>query len=298
MEFPFFKKKPKMMGQEDVVDSNSILDSGESEEKTENLVKTELSIPSAWKLSVEDKYYFQFLNNELSPLREGQLSLSGLDIKQDQGSFVVTAFIRNALKKPISLGATSIGLLDKDENILAEKVFNLEKVEKIPAKSSRPWRFIFTKDELRTDELPEEGWKIAFDMRRQNTLDLDESWERSLTPDSKAQLVKLVETLEVPKRGEIKFVPLQAQVQKNGDLHVSLLIRNGNNKSITLKQLPLIVEDAQGDVLAEGGFNLGNFQIKGNTSKPWTFIFSKSLLKKDKFELKGWKAYPPQPKKA
>ena len=67
----------------------------------------------------------------------------------------------------------------------------------------------------------------------------------------------------------------------NGPLHTTLLIRNGSEKNMKLEQLPLIVEDASGEVIAKGGFQFDNLEVKANTSKPWTFIFPKELLLKE-----------------
>ena len=61
-----------------------------------------------------------------------------------------------------------------------------------------------------------------------------------------------------------------------------------------LNNLPLIVEDASGEVIAKGGFKLDQLEVKANTSKPWTFIFPKELLLKENIDLSKWKVYPPK----
>ncbi len=74
---------------------------------------------------------------------------------------------------------------------------------------------------------------------------------------------------------------LEAALQENGSLAVTVLIRNGSkSKSINIEQLPLVVEDADGDQVCQGGFTLNDFEVKANTTKPWTFIFPEPLVVK------------------
>ena len=77
-------------------------------------------------------------------------------------------------------------------------------------------------------------------------------------------------------------------------LHTTLLIRNGSEKNIKFEQLPLIVEDASGEVIAKGTFQFEKLEVKANTSKPWTFIFPKELILNEDIDLSKWKVYLPQ----
>ena len=84
---------------------------------------------------------------------------------------------------------------------------------------------------------------------------------------------------------------IQAQIDDNGALHTTLLIRNGGEKNIRFEQLPLIVEDASGEVIAKGTFKFDKLEVKANTSKPWTFIFPKELVSNDQVDLSKWRVY-------
>ncbi|MBU8905968.1 accessory Sec system S-layer assembly protein [Desertibacillus haloalkaliphilus] len=301
---PFFKKKngesPKMEGSESTVSSEELLDET-STDSSDDEIYTELSIHPEWNIPKEDRYAFQFLNQELPPLKPNQLSLSGINIMQsDDGSYRIAAFVRNSLDKAIKLEDATLVLLDDNDEVLGRKAFNLADVGEIPAKSARPWNFKFTSKDLFTTELPAEGWKLAFQLKptsRKHSLELAESWEKSLAEESKQQLEEMVNKLTPPKAGEVNFMGLKANQAENGDLHVTLLIRNGSEKNVNLEQLPLQVEDASGEVIAKGGFKLEKLQVKANTSKPWTFIFPKSLITKESIDLSKWKAYPPEQKK-
>ena len=71
----------------------------------------------------------------------------------------------------------------KKEQALAKKTFDLSEMGEIPALSCMPWQFFFEDEDIVAD-IPEEGWKIAFELKRQNTkhaLDLEPTWDSQLS---------------------------------------------------------------------------------------------------------------------
>lgn len=297
--FGLFKrnKNAGKQGADSTIDSQELF-GGEGTDEG-RIVKTQLSLPPSEKLKPEDRYYFQFLNNELPPLKENQISLSGVELKvDDSGRVMVTAFVRNSLAKGIRFEKDMpLLLLGPNDEMIARQHFDLTKLGELPAESSRPWYFIFEEKNVVVKEIPQTDWKLAFELKKTqqpHALDLEESWEKSLADQDKEKLENLVKSMTPPKAGEVNFMGVQARVADDGGLHVTILIRNGSEKNLTLQQLPLIVEDASGDVVAKGGFKLENLEVKSNTSKPWTFIFPKELVLKEELDLSKWKAYPPQ----
>lgn len=287
--FPFFKKKKQ--GEDSTVQAEQLFD-GASEQQDED-VHTTLSIHPLMSLTTEQKYYFQYVNNELPPLKKNQVSLSGIEWKKEGDRYVVTAFVRNSLDRSIRFEQTPLLLIGPDGKIIGRKIFPMHELGDIPPKSSRPWRFVFTTNDLYTEDIPETGWKLAFELKKPHQLDLEESWQQHLKEEDKQKLEQLVRSLTPPKQGEVNVMGLQALINNEGNLVVTLLIRNGSGKNITFEQMPLAVEDASGDIVARGAFTL-QLEVKANTSKPWTFIFPKSLLQKESFDFSTWRAYIPQ----
>lgn len=294
----FFRKgKPKQDGLDTVVDSSELFET-ETTPATGRDIRPELSIHPAWNISVEERYYYQFVNNEQQPLKENQISLSGIELKQMEQGYLVTAFVRNSLPKAVTFSKTPLLLIGPSGEVLARKTFDLSTLGELPPHSSRPWKFLFEHDTLFTTELPAVDWKLAFELKKKkpHALDLAESWEKSLADEDKEKLKTLVQTIEPPKPGEVNLMGLQIRLMENGDLHTTLLIRNGSDKNIHIQQLPLKVEDAAGDVVAEGAFTLQDFEVKANTSKPWTFIFPKTLVTKAEPDFRTWRVSIPSNK--
>ncbi|WP_100374087.1 accessory Sec system S-layer assembly protein [Bacillus sp. FJAT-45037] len=294
---PFFKKKnqqkPEIQGIESYMTADVTTKAVEAD------ITTTLSISPSWQLAKEDMYVYQFLNQECAPLKSNQLSLSGINLERSEQGYTVTAFIRNSLDRSIKLNKTTLVLLNPENQTLAKKEFPLEKVGEIPARSSRPWIFFFESDLALERSLPEKDWKLAFALkpnRTKHALELSESWEASLSNQEKESLATFIQTLEPLKSGEVNFTGLQAKKQEQGNLVITALVRNGSNKKINLEQLPLVLEDASGEIVAKGTFKLGDFYVNPNTSKPWSFIYPSHMQTKENIDLTKWKIYPPATK--
>ena len=293
--FSFFKKSDKL-GQENTIDSKDLLENIKVENPDDDRdVETKLSFHPDWDVPQEQKYIFNFLANELEPLKPNQLSLSSISIDPDPrtGKWLVRAFFRSSLAEEIELGEIELFIMDKNDELVATKRFDFKALGTIPAESARPWVFEFEKSTIKVDEIPEEGWKLAFNLvsLREHQLELDPTWEKQLPDAQKEELAKIVKTL--PKLGEteVNFTGLQAKFANNGSLNVSIFIRNGHSKAINLEQLPLEIIDARGKQIAKGSFNMDPvLTVQPNSTKPWTFIFPPQLVNPKGADLSRWTA--------
>ncbi|MDZ5471916.1 accessory Sec system S-layer assembly protein [Bacillus sp. 31A1R] len=264
-----------------------------------DLVKTSLVFHPEWEIAPQEKYIYHFHHQQLPGLKPNQISISGIKLEEYDNDLYVIAFLRNTLEKPVRFETVSLLILDENSNPIAKQEFEMDDLGEIPSMSCMPWRFLFTEDERLTDKVPsQDNWKIAFELkkreREEHALDLAESWKSQLSMEQKEQLAKLVSSLPQLSLGEVNFMGIETKWTPENNLAVTLLIRNGSNKNIKLEQIPLIVEDATGDIIAQGGFKLEDFEVLANTSKPWTFIFPSELIAKSNPDLSTWKVYPPK----
>lgn len=290
--FSFFKKNEKT-GRESAVDSTEIMGSVKQSKGTAK-INTALSYHPSWRVPQEQEYVFRFLANELEPLKPNQISLSGINIEEDPANkgWLVKAFFRSSLDQVIEVGEVELLLLDAEGNTVASQQFDLKELGNIPARSARPWIFVFKKVNILADEIPGEGWTLAFNVQSMvpHRLELAESWEESLPKEQKEALKKIVEDLPKLKPREVNINGFQVQQQEDGGIAASVFIRNGHSKEVNIEQLPLEVIDASGDLVARGTFKLEGFSVKANTTKPWTFIFPKSLVQKENPDFSRWVA--------
>ena len=294
--FSFFKKAEKT-GTDSTIDSKEIVDNVDAINE-DSEIETTLSFHPEWNIPQEQEYVFRFLSNELEPLKPNQISLSGIDIDVEHanGSWLVKAFFRSSLDQQISVGAVELMLLDEEGKTLASDEFDLKELGDIPARSARPWVFVFTKDNIFAEAPPTENWKLAFNVQSMvpHKLELEQAWEDGLTEEQKEGLSKVVEGLPKLKPREVNISGFQVKEQDDGGIAASVFIRNGHSKQINIEKLPLELIDATGELIAQGSFNLAPLSVKANTTKPWTFIYPKDLIQKENPDLSRWTVRVPQ----
>jgi accessory Sec system S-layer assembly protein len=301
MMLSFFKRKGNKVekqGSDSVIGSKELLGGTEGQTGDDQVINTEIYFTPDMQVAQEDRYYFSFLHNELPPLKPNQVALAGIELKQEGPDVHVLVFIRNSVANGIRFNQMPLSLVNENGDIIGQNVFDLSVLGHLPGNTSTPWLFVFGPSELKTTDIPKDGgWKLAFEMRPPHKLELAESWDQQLKPEDKETLRHLAEErLAPPNQGEINFAGIRAKVADNGELHTTLFIRNGNAFDINVQKVPLFVEDASGTVIAKGVFDLDNFSVKANSSKPWTFVFPAEMIEKDPIDLSKWRVYPPKPK--
>ncbi|KGX93936.1 hypothetical protein N781_01795 [Pontibacillus halophilus JSM 076056 = DSM 19796] len=279
-----------------VVSAEELVDGASSSGMDED-VYTELSLHPQWKVTEEDNYVYRFKNNQAPAMKPNQISLFVLDVMHKENELTVEAFVRSSLNKKIQLQTTNLMLMQEDGKKLGRKAFSLFELGDLPPQSSRPCMFTFQQQDLIVplEEISSSDIKLVFEFKKttpKHALDLEESWKQSMADEDISKLQAFSSSLKPLKPGEVNFLGIQVRQQSTGDLSVTLLIRNGSDKTMSLQNLPLQVEDANGDLIAKGTFTLQDFTIKANTSKPWTFIFPASMLKQEEFNLDSWRVSP------
>lgn len=291
--FSLFKKDAKT-GRDSVIDSNELVGESPEENGEDREVTTSLSISPDWNLTKEQEYVLKFLSNDLQPLKPNQLSLAGIGIEEElsTGNWHVQAFLRSSLDREIKLGKVELLLLDSDQQPVAAQEFDLAQLGSLPPQSDRPWIFTFDKKNINIEDPTTLEWSLAFNVQSlaPHSLDLEESWEQSLTPEQKKALENAVKNLPALKPREVNIIGFQSKFTETGDLAVSIFIRNGHTQHINLEQIPLEILDAKGQLVTKGSFKLDGFTVKANTSRPWTFIFPKNLIQIENPDLSRWTA--------
>ncbi len=261
-------------------------------------IKTILSYHPDWDLSAQEKYVFQYNHQKLPLLQPNQLQVNGINLYEYEDGFVVTAFLRSSLPQAISFEVIDLVLVDTDNKPLARKSFEMDLFGELPSKACRPWRFLFENEHKLVEKLPKKGWQLVFELKKKTSdslpLDLEDSWKESLNEEQLAHLENIVKNLPPLKDGEVNFMGLEANILEGKGLATTLLIRNASNRSILIENLPLVFEDASGEIVAQAGFGLNDLEIKSQTCKPWTFVFPESMITKENVDLSNWKTYVPQ----
>ncbi|PEJ58426.1 MULTISPECIES: accessory Sec system S-layer assembly protein [unclassified Bacillus (in: firmicutes)] len=274
------KGKDSTVSSSDLLQQPSTDQAVQVEENELSDVFPKISFHPLMHIEDERRYVYQFLNNELAPLKPNQLSLSAIELEANEdGSATVTAFVRNSLEKAVHLEDAILLLISEEGEILGKKGFKLEELGDMPPCSSRPWHFVFEREFLLKEDLPEKGFELAFDLSKTiHRLDIDPTWEGRLTEEQITELSNLVNTLPKLRVNEVSLHALRANYNDDGNLAVNILVRNGSTTAVNLELLPLEMLNEKGEIIAKGLFTLPPLTIQANTSKPWTFIFPQELV--------------------
>ncbi len=296
MKFFDFFRKTNLKGKEDSIASQNVPTSKKnnpvsaSKKKKADLIQTPLSLHPDWNITQEQMYVFRFLANDLSPLRANQISLQGIDIDENEGNWLVKGFVRTTVEQMIEIGQVELILLDKENQMIGHQSFDFSELGDLPSNTARPWVFEFRSENIFVEDIPEDGWKLAFNTASlvEHALDVDPRWQGDLSNEQRTALEQLVAQLEPMKGRQINFTGFSIEPFEEG-YGVMTFIRSSHPKTANLEQLPLQVVDANHDIVAEGVFTLDPpLEIRSNTSKPWTFIFPKETVKKEDPDLSRW----------
>lgn len=241
------------------------------------------------KLSEADKEHYQSIFGSLPPLEENRLNIMAVEIRMNQpNKILVTSIIRSTVKEEIKLKESTLSLVNEKMDLISEKIENFKNLEAIQPNTAQLYQIEFpNKKEIVYDFQEIKNWSLVFSknlIHRVDFSDLDES----KIPESTREYLQNIAN-EIPlTENELSFIGFSAQLDNQKNLHLNLLIRNGSNDSLDIKQLPLKFFDASGDLLAQGTFKMGGVTVLANTSKPISLVFPAKSILKDNIDLTTW----------
>lgn len=256
-------------------------------EFADGMVETHLSILPEQHITEETYHHYAAHNKKSPKLKPNQISIYGITIKNRQDHHLeATALVRNTVRKNIHFKQVMIALLDANDQLVAKHVFDLTLLGSIPSNAARPWTFVFPPESIFTQEWVDEiNWSLAFEKKTEHHLDMEGEFS---SEKGKKKIQEVIAKAHPLKPDEVNFMGLSVKKNKSG-LTTVMLLRNGTNKDVTFKQIPLEVIDASEDVIASGTFKLDGLTVKANTSKPATFSFPCTAITKEHIDLSTWK---------
>ncbi|MDP4085833.1 MAG: accessory Sec system S-layer assembly protein [Bacillota bacterium] len=274
--------------EEDSASSSQVVEIKEDSKPEEEGVKTKLHFPTDWDILPKEKYIYQFHHQKLPKIHVGQASIYAIKFLEVNEEILVEAFIQNATEQALKFEEVDLVVVDEKGELAAKKTFSFELLEEFPPLSCTPWRFIFLKEDRVSVKTPSNEWKILFQVKTER-LDLEKSWEESLTPEQKENFKRMLEKLPKMGKDEVNFTGIHVRFLENQSLEVMVFVRNGTSQGMQLEKLPLTLVDASGDVVCKGQFELPPLTVNPHTAKPWAFIFPLELIQKEQPDFSRWR---------
>lgn len=229
---------------------------------------------------------------ELPPIKEGEINIFGIYAYDEGEKLEVKAYIRNGLSEEVVLESVPLAVLNSKGDVLAHQMFNLKSIGTIPSHGARPVKLYFEKKNVFVDEIPTNDWSIGFDVNVKAAKKVNVSYEKlpkSIALEDKLVLDKFLRNLPDLKQGQFSISTFSVGIQKDGDIVVTVVMRNGNTESMGLKEVPITLIDNNENVVKSNLFKLENFEIGALKARIFNFAFPTNFRLENNVALNDWK---------
>lgn len=268
--------------------------------KAENVDVETLEVPTVLSLLENDDNVMSDVQKdiledeleELPPIKEGQLNISGIYVYDLGEKLEVKVYIRNGLSKEIVLETMPLAILNSKNEVLAHQMFNLKSLGTIPPHAARPLKLYYEKKNVYVEEIPIDDWTIGFDTNVRTIKEVNVNYEKlpkNIDIEDKLVFDKFLRSLPNLKEDQFSVSTFSIGIQKDGTIMVTVVMRNGNDKAIALKEIPMSVIDANGNVVKSNLFKLENFEVGALKARIFNFAFPTNFRLENNVALNDWK---------
>jgi SLAP domain-containing protein len=246
-----------------------------------NNIETKLSLPENLDNIVSDVQK-EILNDEvaqLSPIKENDINISTVYVFENKDNIEAKVYFRNGLSRKINFEYLPLIMVNSKDEIIAKKTFNLKEMGDFPPDSARPWKLFFDKSEVNMNKFSPEDCKVIFDTGLKAvkyapiTLDEDSVGEKKYV----SMFQDFMKTLPGVKRDNISISKFKIALQEQGKIIVTLIVRNGCNKSINIEKLPITIKDEKGTIVASGIFETNGLKVEPMKARVCNFTFNTNV---------------------
>lgn len=227
---------------------------------------------------------------KLPPIKEGELNVSGIYAYDLGDKLEVKAYIRNGYSRSVALKYIPFMLLNSKDEKLAYQMFNLEELGEIPSGAARPVKLYFEKKNVYVDKISLDDWKIAFDARLKVLKKVKVSYQDLPIIDLNSRMVfeSFLDELPDLNEGEFSISKFSIGIEKNGNIIVTVIMRNATAKPIKLEEMPVSVKDQNGNVVKSNLFKLNDFVVNPLKAKVCNFAFPTKIRLQENIALDDW----------
>lgn len=228
---------------------------------------------------------------ELPPIKEGEINVSGIYVYDEGERLEVKAYIRNGLSEEIVLEKVPLAITNSKDEVLAYQIFNLKSLGSIPSHAARPVKVYFEKKNVRVDKISMDDWSIGFDSKIRAERNVSVNYEKlpkTIEVEDKLVFDNFLKGLPDLREGQFSISTFSLGIQTNGDIIVTLVMRNGDTEPRGIKEIPITLIDANNNVVKSNLFKLEDFEVGGLKARIFNFVFPTSLKLKEAAALNDW----------
>lgn len=246
-------------------------------------VELYLNEDSKRKISDVQKEYLEEELMEVIPnIKEGQINIAGI-YAFDQGDKVeVKAYLANGLDKSVNFEEVPIYIVNSKEEKLAYQVFDLSGEGDIPSGKAISVKLNFNKENILVDKIPQDDWKLVFgsnDVKGVRYVNIElESIPEGIEQSEIKVFQEFLESLPKLERGQGSISVFTITQYENGDLLMTLLVRNATDEAVTMTKMPITLKTKEGETILSGVFDIENFTMNPYKARVLSLIFKKEVV--------------------
>lgn len=231
---------------------------------------------------VQKEYLEEELREVITSVKEGQINIAGI-YAFDQGEEVeVKAYLANGLSKNINFEDVPIYIINSKNEKLAYQIFDLSGEGDIPSGKAIPVKLNFKKENVFVDKIPQDDWKLVFgsnDVKGVRYVNIElESIPEGIEESEIKVFQEFLESLPKLERGQGSISVFTITQYENGDLLMTLLVRNATDEAVTMTKMPITLKTEEGETILSGVFEIENFTVNPYKARVLSLIFKKEVI--------------------
>ncbi|MBU5269903.1 MAG: SLAP domain-containing protein [Clostridium cochlearium] len=231
---------------------------------------------------VQKEYLEEELREAITSVKEGQINIAGI-YAFDQGDEVeVKAYLANGLSKNINFEDVPIYIINSKNEKLAYQIFDLSGEGDIPSGKAIPVKLNFKKENVFVDKIPQDDWKLVFgsnDVKGVRYVNIElESIPEGIEESEIKVFQEFLESLPKLERGQGSISVFTITQYENGDLLMTLLVRNATDEAVTMTKMPITLKTEEGETILSGVFDIENFTVNPYKARVLSLIFKKEVI--------------------
>lgn len=232
------------------------------------------------KLDETESELLQYIHDQLPAVVRDEVGIFPFFTQATADGYLVLAYIRNATNRSVLLQKLPLSLLTPEGEVVCKKSFNMLSFGPIGDMSSRPCEFLFRWDEF--SKVPDQEVpltlsykKAAVEKRAVTNVETG-----GLAKGEWEQYAKQISGMPPLAEGQVDLQVLDVKAGDDNGLKVVVLFRNELDKRLEFTQVPILVHEKSGDLIAKVQFTLENMKVEAKSHKIWSFDIPASSIKK------------------
>lgn len=253
-------------------EDRSKLENDNKSDSIADTVKLELSLDEKDENIISDVQRETLLDelNSFPPIDEGRIDVVGVYAFDMGDSWEVKAFLRNGINKPINFEKVAFLIKNPKNEVLAAQAFDMQDAGNLPPHTARPYKLNFDKSNVYVKNIPADDWYIIFD-NNVGTVEYQNfgfgGQQDTLSENSQSILNRFLENLPKVQRGQYDFSKFSIGINEDGELIISVVVRNGFNLPLSIEKLPVTIINEEGSKVFSTIFEVQNFEVKPGEAK-------------------------------